>query len=395
MSTVLQLGLGLQGKAVVHDLSRNERVSEIVVAEMDTRAAGEFLQKKGLTRSRVVALDATDEGQLRALIDSVRPDLIICMLPADFNYPIARAAVESGCNFVSSSYAGRVAELDAPARDRGVTVLPEMGMDPGIDLVLARLALAELDQVHGLYSYGTGLPEPGCADHNPLHYKITWTFDGVLKAYKRPALMLKEGREVTISGEEIFKEENGHTVEIEGLGPLEAYPNGNAIHYIDVFGLGATIRDMGRFAMRYPGHRSFWLPIAAMGFLEDTPLAVDGGAISPRQFLVRHLAPRLQFAADERDVVVLRVQAWGLKEGKTHRVTYQLIDFRDLATGFFAMNRTVGYTASIAAQMVLDGRISARGVLSPSRDVPAQDLLRELKARGMKITRFVEQCEEV
>lgn len=395
MTTVLQLGLGLQGKAVVHDLARNERISEIVVAEMDPRAAGEYLRKIGCTRSRVVALDAADAEQLRSLIAAVRPDLVICMLPADFNYPVARAAIEAGCNFVSSSYAGRVAELDAQARDKGVIVLPEMGMDPGIDLVLARLALAELDEVHGLYSYGTGLPEPGCADHNPLHYKITWTFDGVLKAYKRPARMLREGREVAIAGEEIFKEEHGHTVEIEGLGPLEAYPNGDAIHYIDVFGLGDTIRDMGRFALRYPGHRRFWLQMAALGFLDDAPMPVGSGAIAPRQFLVRHLTPRLQFAADERDVVALRVTAWGRKDGRGHKVTYQLIDYRDLATGLFAMNRTVGYTASIAAQMLLDGRVRQPGVLSPTRDVPALDLLRELKARGMTITRFVEQWEEV
>ncbi len=395
MSTVLQLGLGLQGKAVIHDLSRNDGISEIVVAEMDPRTAGEYLQQHGYTRSRVVGLDASDENQLRSLIAAVRPDVLVSMLPADFNYPMARAAVEAGCNFVSSSYAGRVNELDAGARDRGVTVLPEMGMDPGIDLVLARLALGELDEVHGLYSYGTGLPERSCADHNPLHYKITWTFDGVLKAYKRPARMLRQGREVTIAGEEIFKEEHGHTVEIEGLGPLEAYPNGDAIHYVDVFGLGDTIRDMGRFALRYPGHRSFWLQMAALGFLEDAPLVVGRDEISPRQFLVRHLTPRLQFAPHERDVIVLRVKAWGRKEGRSRRVTYQLVDYRDLATGLFAMNRTVGYTASIGAQMILDGRIAARGVLSPTRDVPAEDLLRELKSRGMTITRFVEEWEEV
>jgi saccharopine dehydrogenase-like NADP-dependent oxidoreductase len=135
--------------------------------------------------------------------------------------------------------------------------------------------------------------------------------------------------------------------------------------------------------------------MARLGFLDDAPLAVDGGSISPRQFLVRHLTPKLQFAADERDVIVLRVTAWGLKAGRQRRVTYQLIDYRDLDTGLFAMNRTVGYTASIAAQMILKGQITAAGVLSPTRDVPAGDLLRELKARGMKIERRVEYSEDL
>ena len=135
--------------------------------------------------------------------------------------------------------------------------------------------------------------------------------------------------------------------------------------------------------------------MAGLGFLDDKPLAIDGASISPRKFLVRHLTPRLQFAADERDVIILRVVAWGLKEGRQRRVTYQLIDYRDLNTGLFAMNRTVGYTASIAAQMILNGQIMAPGVLSPTRDVPPLDLMRELKDRGMKFERRLEENEDL
>ena len=395
MIRVLVLGLGLQGKAVVHDLEQGDLVSEIVVADMEPDAARGYLERKGYRRSRAVALDAAREDQLLELIRSVAPRVTICMLPPDFNYPVARAALTAGSPFVSSSYTGRVAELDGEARAKGIAILPEMGMDPGIDLVLGRLAVDELDVVHGMYSYGAGLPEPDCAGDNPLHYKITWTFDGVLKAYKRPARVLRGGREAVIPGEQIFRDEHGHTIEVAGLGPLEAYPNGDAIHYIQVFDLGSEVRDMGRFALRYPGHRRFWSVMAELGFLDDTLLRVDGGAISPRQFLVRHLTPKLQFAPDERDMVVLRVSAWGLKDGRQRRVTYNLIDYRDLTTGLFAMNRTVGYTTSIGARMMLTGQITAAGVLSPTRDVPPKDLLRELKARGMKLDHQVEEREDV
>lgn len=395
MTKVLVLGFGLQGKAVIQDLEQGDLVSEVVVADLDPQAMRGFFERKGYRKCRAVGLDATHQGALLELIETVAPQITISMLPTEFNFPVARAALTAGCSFVSSSYADRVAELDAEARAKEVTLLPEMGMDPGIDLVLGRLAVDELDVVHGLYSYGTGLPEPDCAGDNPLHYKITWTFDGVLKAYKRSSRILKDGREVAIAGEEIFRDEHGHTVEIAGLGPLEAYPNGDAIHYIEVFGLGSEVRDMGRFALRYPGHRRFWAVMAQLGFIDDKPLPLDGGSISPRQFLVRHLTPKLQFAANERDVIVLRVTAWGLKAGRQRRVTYQLIDYRDLNTGLFAMNRTVGYTASIAAQMILKGQIAAAGVLSPTRDVPPEALLRELKARGMKIEHRTEESEDL
>ena len=160
---VLVLGLGLQGKAVVQDLEKHQAVREIVVADVDEAGVQAHLARKGYRKCRAVRLDAAQESELIQLIRSVAPRVTICMLPADFNYPIAKAALAAGSHFVSSSYTGRIAELGDAARDKGIVILPEMGMDPGIDLVLARLAVDELDTVEGMYSYGAGLPEPACA----------------------------------------------------------------------------------------------------------------------------------------------------------------------------------------------------------------------------------------
>jgi saccharopine dehydrogenase-like NADP-dependent oxidoreductase len=129
--------------------------------------------------------------------------------------------------------------------------------------------------------------------------------------------------------------------------------------------------------------------MAEMGFLDEAPERIGDAEISPRRFVVDHLTPRLQFRDDERDMVVIRVEAWGLKARAPRRVTYELIDYRDLTTGLFAMNRTVGFTTSIAAQMILSGRITRAGVLSPVRDVPAAEVVRELERRGMTVQRRV------
>lgn len=383
---VLVLGMGLQGKAVVHDLEQSALVTDILVADLNRGPVQAYLDKRGYTKTRAVGLDAADPRALETVIAGSGAQIAICMLPPELGYPVAQTAVRCGIPFVSSSYTGRLVELDAAARDRNIAILPEMGMDPGIDLVLARLALDELDTVEGLYSYGAGLPEPACAEDNPLRYKITWTFDGVLKAYKRPARLLRAGRPLAIAGEHIFRQEHGHTVAFPGIGPLEAYPNGDAIHYIDLFQLGPAIREMGRFALRYPGHRRFWNTMAELGFLDDRPLE-DTLNLSPRRFLVEHLTPRLQFKDHERDMVIVRIQAWGLKDGTQRTVTYDLIDYRDLEHGFFAMNRTVGFTASIGAQLILDGTICTPGLLSPTRHVPPRRLLDALKRRGMQIER--------
>jgi lysine 6-dehydrogenase len=383
----LILGLGLQGKAVMHDLEQSSSVSEITAADIEVEKSKAYVAQKGYGNVKVVPLDASRPEALKQLIRETAPDILISMLPADFQPVIAQRAVDENVPYVSSSYAGALTELNALAIEKGVTVLPEMGLDPGIDLILGRLSIDELDQVEGLRSYGAGVPSPESAADNPIHYKISWTFEGVLKAYMRPARFLKNGKEENIPEGQILRDENRHTIDVPGLGQMDAYYNGDALSFIKIFGLGPELKEMGRFAMRWPGHNQFWNIMTELGFLDEEPLRIGEAEISPRRFVAEHLKPRLQFQENERDVVVVRVEAWGLKDGQPLRVIYELVDFRDLETGFFAMNRTVGFTVSIAAQMILEGKIQKPGVLSPVRDVPHHEVLRELEKRGIKISR--------
>jgi saccharopine dehydrogenase-like NADP-dependent oxidoreductase len=166
---------------------------------------------------------------------------------------------------------------------------------------------------------------------------------------------------------------------------MEAYPNGDAISFIKGFGLNQGLMHMGRFAMRWPGHCDFWRIMSTMGFLDEHPVLIDGVEVSPFRFVSGHLSPYLQYRQNERDVVILRVHSWGLKDGHRTSVICDLVDYRDLKTGFFAMNRTVGFTASIAAQMLLNGTITETGLLSPTRHVPPQVLIHELEQRNITI----------
>jgi lysine 6-dehydrogenase len=390
---VLLLGMGLQGKAVAHDLEQSSVVDEVLVFDTDPDPLQKYLKAKGLHKTVLKQFNVTNEADLTKTIEQSGADIVISMLPAQFGYGVALAALNAGLHFVSSSYTGEIAQLDSAAKKRGVIILPEMGMDPGIDLVLARLAIEKLEQVVGLYSYGAGIPEPACADANPLRYKISWTFEGVLKAYVRDAVVQKNGLRIDIPGDRIFRQENVHRADFAELGHLEAYPNGDALKFIRVFGLEKDIRYMGRFALRWPGHCRFWNTMAELGLLDDTSCDPANIPFSPRQFLVAMLSPKLQYGDDERDLAIIRVQAWGKKDGRGKLVTYEVTDRRDLKTGLFAMNRTVGFTASIGAHMILTGKITTPGVLSPVKDVPREDFLKELKKRDIKTTRRIEDVD--
>ncbi|MBW1979704.1 MAG: saccharopine dehydrogenase NADP-binding domain-containing protein [Deltaproteobacteria bacterium] len=381
----LVLGAGLQGRAVIYGLFQLDPEADILVADLSTEAARRFVERVEIPSPEFIRLDAADSAKVSEWMS--RADVIIDMLPITFNESMARLAISAGRHLVNTFYAGEIVKLHRTAVENGVTILPEMGMDPGIDLVMARRMLSSFDQIREFYSYGAGIPERD-ACNNILNYKISWTWEGVLTSYVRPARLLKGGREVLLAGAEVFAAENLHTVEHPELGALDAIPNGDALSYIDLLGLSADrLEEMGRYSLRWPGHAAIIRTWHQLGFFEEAPAPSLG--VSPFMFLVKHFEPRLQYEEDERDLGIVSIRAVGTKDGQDLAITDTLIDRRDLATGLFAMNRMVGFSAAIAAQMIASQTIDKRGVLSPARDVPVEPFLEGLSRFGMEIVRKV------
>jgi len=385
---ILLLGVGLQGRAALSDLVRSPDVTSIRTADQDIDRLEACVHKLDTDKVDCVQADASNPAELSALM-SGNIDLVIELLPSALQRTVMKLAVEHGTHAVSTTYDDDLGALDAAAREVGVTIMPESGLDPGLDLVLCRLAIDALDEIHELYSYGAGIPEAS-ATSNPLRYKISWNFDDVLKAYNRPARVLHDGRIVDVPANQLLAPPSLHSVRIDGVGDLEAFPNADALVYADRFGIRDGLRSTGRYSMRWPGHCALLHRMIQLGFLSDEPVHVDDIEVSPRAFLRDHLGPQLQYGPDERDLAILRVDARGRKDGVETRVVYELVDRRDLETGFLAMNRTVGFTASIVAQMILRGDVSTRGVGSPTSDIPGEALLTELRARGVNVSQRIE-----
>jgi saccharopine dehydrogenase-like NADP-dependent oxidoreductase len=394
---ILLLGLGMQGKAALHDLAKCDAVSEIVVADRLQALEDGMLQAHSPKITGIVA-DARDSAHISRLMAGA--DAVLDLLPSEFAYPMAELAVKTGVHLVNASYLTdpgeedasrleaareRLHQLDLDAGEKGVCVLPEFGMDPGIDLMLCHQAARDLDEVHELDSYGAGFPEIDAAG-NPLKYKFTWSVKGVFKSYFRPARFLRDGRVVRIPAVEMFSPHNTHMLHLEELGhPLECFPNGDSAWYVHALGIEKTVRTMGRYICRWPGHGQFWNTMAKCGFLGDTPLKVGESEVSPADFLASLLGSQGQFwyAERERDVALIRADARGVKNGQRVRTVYQVIDRRDLATGFTAMARTTAFTASIGVQMILSGMFKP-GIVS-HKDVPFNLFEESLSARGIKL----------
>ncbi len=383
---ILVLGIGMQGKAALHDLARSPQVQSVTAADADFQGLQAYCaQHPWAARVRCEPVDASLPETVERLLRA-GPDVVIDLLPPRFCPDIAALGVKHRVHVVNTFYPDdRIRALALEAAQAGVAILPEFGMDPGIDLVFLGHTVRALDRVEEVWSYGAGFPEPA-ASGNPLRYKVTWTFEGVLKSYLRAGRVIRGGRVVEIPEREMFSPEHLHDLELEGLGHLEAFPNGDALKYADLLELDrGALRQMGRYVLRWPGHSAFWKTLVDLRLLDEGSVLVDGHPVDRRRFLCASLEPQLQYGPGERDVAVLRVEARGLKDGRRTRVLTQCVDYRDLDSGFTAMSRTVGYTASIGAQLIAGGELARRGLLSPVRDVPFEILAREMRKRGMQV----------
>jgi saccharopine dehydrogenase-like NADP-dependent oxidoreductase len=170
------------------------------------------------------------------------------------------------------------------------------------------------------------------------------------------------------------------------VGELDAIYNRDAVVFAEKFGIEKTVKSTGRYTLRWPGFAPIIHTWINLGMFSKEPLEWLSNKISPQDYLCKLLEPQLQLGEKERDVCILRLDVKGIRNGKPDRLIYHVIDYRDLETGFTAMNRTVGFPASIATQMILNDEITERGLLSPIHDIPFESFIAELEKRGIQVT---------
>ena len=394
--TVLQLGYGMQGKASLLDVLRNKSISKVIVADISDEI-WTIPEKINDPRVMPVKLNMKDDNSVLDLMK--KSDVIIELLPGEFALPAAKLAVEAGVSIVSAMYLFNpgeqdkskrkiqrddISQLNEKARSKGITILEEFGMDPGIDLILGAKAVKELDEVKVFHSYGAGFPELK-ASFNPIRYKFTWSVIGVMRSYFRPARIIKGGRIVDIPADSMFDDNNMHFLEIPDFdSKLECFANGDSVAFSEIFGLDRSISAMGRYICRWPGTGAFWSIMAKCGFMSSTPVKVGDFEILPEEFCAALLGQQKQFRyeCDERDVALIRSDVRGYKNGEPIRVIYQIIDYKDVQSGLTSMQRTVGFPMSIGAQMIMDGSIDKKGIVNPVQ-VPFEPFMKELAKRGI------------
>jgi len=381
-------GCGIQGRTALHDLASDDDVEEIICADIQFDELSKIAGFTNMEKITQVQVDAENKTDLLGLYKKV--DVVIDLLPKEFKTFVYEAAVEARVSVVNTNYAYSPEALDKKAKQAGITIMPECGLDPGIDLVIYGDAKQRFDSLSVINSYCGGFPERAACT-NPMNYKVSWIWRGVLSSIMRDARIIRDGKTIDIPRKNQHDPAFVHPIEFSKLGTLEAIPNGDAVFFTNRMGITKDIIHTGRYSLRWPGWSDFWRPLKELNFLSEDAVPGLGNNISPMDFLDKHLAPIMEYQADEKDLIAMVNIFEGIKDNKPMRLTSSMLIERDLDTGILAMSKGVGYTACIVAKMIARGEIYQKGMLSPLTHVPVAPFMERLKKRGIIIKETMEE----
>ena len=376
---MLVLGAGLQGCATAFDLLQNPAVTQVTIADLHPEQLASFLDPyQGTDRLKAVKLDVKDLPAVTALMRGHVS--VMSAIPYYFNAPMAGCAVEAGCHFAdlggNTEIVFEQKKLHAAAAAKGLSVIPDCGLAPGMVNILAAEGIRRLDKAEKVKIYVGGLPrhpEP------PLNYQIVYSLEGALDYYTTTSWILRGGKRTPVEA----LSELEPVVFPEPVGTLEAFHTAGGVSTMP-FSYEGKVDVLEYKTLRYPGHVAIMKPIRELGLLGNDPIDVKGVQVRPRDVFIAAATPVLKKPKAE-DLVALRVEASGLKDGKPAKVVWQLVDHKDTARNISAMMRTTGYSLAITGLMQADGRVTRKGVLTPDEAMPFQPYVDELARRGVMI----------
>lgn len=432
MKRVLVLGAGLVARPLVRYLLDKPGIKVRVATRTVSKAEKMIKDHPDGEAIRWVVDDR--EGLKELMKDS---HLVVSLLPYVYHVMVADLCIEKGIHLVTTSYvSSEMMERDERARERGVLLLNEIGLDPGIDHMSAMKSIGYIRKKEGkvvsFTSHCGALPSPE-ANTNPIGYKFSWSPRGVVLAVRNRARFLRDGKIVDVPSENLF--DSCNKINVKGVGELEVYPNRDSTPYVEKYGIPETER-MFRGTFRYPGWCELWRNFRKLGLLDDREVDLRGltyarfmgslvGASGENvkeavssylnlkeesevlrkmewlgffedasiplekapvfDVLTAKLFERLQYQEGERDMVILRDEVIGkYPDGTGEKVVSSLIDFGEPG-GDTSVSRTVGLPAAVGVNLILEGEIPLTGVHIPTDPAIYNPVLRELKDLGMEI----------
>ncbi|TDJ51372.1 MAG: hypothetical protein E2O44_02255 [Nitrospina sp.] len=378
------LGSGRQGTSAAYDIARFGGADEIRLYDIDLKTAERAAEKiNSLLATRVargLQLDVRNPQQLRQALQGIHAT--VSAVPYHFNLAITQAAIH--CQFNLCDLGGHTdtvrqqLALHDEALKVGVTLTPDCGMGPGLNISMAVRAMDAIEQPEELRIWDGGLPlDP----KPPWHYLSTFHINGLTNEYCGDAWFIRDGKPTPVPCLTELETLNF----AEPLGPLEAAVTSGGLSTAP-WTFAGQLQRLENKTLRYPGHWQMFQAYQQLGLFELDPITVDGKTVIPRDVFHALLEPQITNADPAQDICVIRTTCKGLTNGSPAECTLQLIETYDEKTGFTAMEKLTGWHAAIIAILGAQGKL-AKGALPVEKALVGKTFDTEVAKRGWKFVK--------
>ena len=440
MKKILVIGAGRSAVTLIKYLLDNSSANnwQVKVADFSIELADQAVGNHN--NGKAIFFNVTDKKQRESEIENA--DIVISMLPASLHITVAKDCVRLGKNLVTASYVSpEIAELDEAAKQAGILLLNEIGLDPGIDHMSAMQVIDEIKENGGeltsFKSFCGGLVHPDY-DNNPWNYKFTWNPRNVVLAGQGTAQYIENGDYKYIPYTSLF--ERTEHMEVLDAGEFEGYANRDSLSYRKSYGLD-DIPTLFRGTLRRKGYSEAWNVFVQLGMTDDTYKIENSASITNREFInmflpfndaltveeklckqfslttdsvifqkiawlsafsenkvgIENASPaqilqkiceeKWTLGSVEKDMIVMQHQFEYVQNGEQKKLNSSLLVFGD-DPRYTSMAKTVGLPVAIATKLILSGAIKSIGVKIPTTKDIYVPVLKELEENGIN---FVEE----
>ena len=376
------LGAGRQGVATAYDLARFGDAEEVRLVDLDPEAAVRGAEKINTLLQAPVAkgkgLDVRDASALVAALQDI--DSTVSAVPYALNPAITEAAIAAGSNICDlgghTDTVRKQLALGDKARAAGISITPDCGMGPGLNINMGIRAMDSLDAPENVFIWDGGLPQN---PQPPWNYQLAFNFNGLINEYYGEAWFIRDGEPTAVPC----------LTEIEilnfpqPLGVMEAAVTSGGLSTAP-WTFQGKLQRLENKTLRYPGHWEQFIDFQKQGLFELEPVEIDGQTVVPREKLEALLAPEIIPDSPVRDICIIRTRAIGRHQGSPASCTLELQQTYDKKTGFTAMEQLTGWHASIIAILGAQGQL-AKGAVPVELTLRGKRFDAETAKRGWQI----------
>ena len=445
---ILILGAGLSSSSLIRYLLEHSTIYNWEIRVVDQDITLVLNKLNGHPNGVPLNFNALESAQRRPEIKEA--DIVISMLPARFHVEVAKDCIDLKTNLITPSYISpEMQALDASAKEAGIVIMNEIGVDPGIDHMSAMKIIHEIQDKGGVVdsfkSFCGGLIAPE-SDNNPWHYKFTWNPRNVVLAGQGGAAsFIRNGDYKYIPYNRLFSRLD--KLKIDGYGDFVGYPNRDSLSYRKTYGL-ENIPTIFRGTLRRPGYCEAWNVFIELGMTDDTYTMANTEVLTPRSYLnaflpydplltveekfIQFLGPgrenlfemfewlglfkteplvgiekatpaqalqkilvdKLSLEKDDKDMLVMIHEFEYTWKNKQFKISSSMVSIGEDQT-YTAMSNTVGIPAAICAKMILTDQLHLKGVVLPVQKEVYEPILSELETLGIRFTESEKEISPV